>query len=750
MSSANSKYRVSKSTNPFNNNDHPTASRASPIMVNSDIMILPGSRQGYPFDCEDNNYTNNNKSNKNNASSTLGRSTSTGAYRQQRSNNDHEMQERKLVMSPSIDSMSTVIASRSNSKGNNYYPASHRPKGASKLTLTGDSLENLSAAGSKANLIYSKPNTTHSKNEHAKTGIPGKNGEEPETDMFNFVHIMLNMPEEPTWKEVITKLFKVLAVMAISYFGLMSLYYAAEFKSDSYMSNFDVLVVDLDKGLIGSNFLNFTTLANAKAGQLNWSIKSSDLYPNISVISEEVSKGNYWGAIIIQPNASVNLMNAFSIPLPDYDPTGAFAFIYDGGRDPLVVKPYIVASMYTQFIVFTGVFNPAWIKFILAYSEQGNFTIDPLQNAPQVLGTPVAFEDIDLHPVTSTIITSATSVAYIWIFLVAGGSTYLVTHVVQPMTRHVSVFRTMIYMLLPLMMFLITMSMAYSALLPTFGVPFPDGVPQFFKLFGGMLLLQCSVSAMVLFLIFLIPVVYIPTFTITFVILNVIAVFNPTQLMPGFYRWVYAMPFLNAVQMARFVLMGSYNRLQYNIPVLCAWIMVPIILMPFAIARQKRLAKEARIREEEEKFEEEFRLRKQRQMRLRLADQERDQESEYVADQEIESSEMSDERYVVEDDRDIRRMDDRDIRRIDDRDTRRTDDRDTRRTDDRDTRRMDDRDSYGFVKRSNSNSESYYNNNEYEELHRRHTSNQGRPSESNPSSPRRSRRSREPFPNDPK
>ncbi|KAF9175529.1 hypothetical protein BGX21_000719 [Mortierella sp. AD011] len=731
MSSANSKYRVSKATNPFNSNDRPTASDASPIMVNSDIMILPGSRQGFPFDREDNHYNNNTKNNKNNASSTLGRSTSTGAYRQQRSNNEHEMQERKLVMSPSIDSMSTVITSRSNSKGNNCYPTSHRSKGASKLTLTEDSLDNMSAAGSKTNLIYSKPNTTHSKNEHTKTGVPGKNGEEPETDMFNFVHIMLNMPEEPTWKEVIIKLFKVLVVMAVSYFGLMSLYYAAEFKSDSYMSNFDVLVVDLDKGLIGSNFLNFTNLANAEAGQLNWSIKSSDLYPNISVISEEVEKGNYWGAIVVQPNASVSLMNAFSIPLPDYDPTGAFAFIYDGGRDPLVVKPYIVANMYTQFIVFTSVFNPAWIKFILAYSEQGNFTIDPLQNAPQVLGTPVAFEDIDLHPVTSSIITSATSVAYIWIFLVAGGSTYLVTHVVQPMTRHVSVFRTMIYMLFPLMAFLVTMSMAYSALLPTFGVPFPDGVPQFFKLFGGMLLLQCSVSAMVLFLIFLIPVVYIPTFTITFVILNVIAVFNPTQLMPGFYRWVYAMPFLNAVQIARFVLMGSYNRLQYNIPVLCAWIMIPIILMPFAIARQKRLAKEARIREEEEKFEEEFRLRKQRQMRLRLAEQERDQEPEYAADQEIESSEMSDERYVIEDDRDIRR----------------TDDRDTRRTDDRDARGADDRDSYGFVKRSNSES---YNNNEYEELHRRHTSNQGRSLESNPSSPRRSRRSREPYPNDPK
>lgn len=61
-----------------------------------------------------------------------------------------------------------------------------------------------------------------------KRGVPGKDGEEPETDMFNFVDIMLNMPEEPTWRLVIIKLLKVLAVMTISYFALMALYFAAE------------------------------------------------------------------------------------------------------------------------------------------------------------------------------------------------------------------------------------------------------------------------------------------------------------------------------------------------------------------------------------------------------------------------------------------------------------------------------------------------------------------------------------------
>ncbi|KAF9436871.1 hypothetical protein BGZ76_002713 [Entomortierella beljakovae] len=494
-------------------------------------------------------------------------------------------------------------------------------------------LNTQSAYGSKNNLIYdqseqyehTKSNSNSGNHHHKQSGVPGKNGEEPETDMFNFVNIMLSMPEKPTWREVIIKLLKVLVVMAISYLALMALYFAAEYNSEARLKNFGVLVVDLDQGIIGVNYINFTRHLNDQHGQINWSIGSIDAFPNISTIQEQVANGNYWGAVVVQPNASSNLNKAFAIPLPDYDPTKAFAFIYEGGRDPLVVKPYIVANMYTQFLFFSKIFNPAWIKFILAYSEANNFTVNAIQAAPQVLGTPVAFEEFDIHPLTSPIITSATSVAYIWIFLVAGGSTYLVTHIVQPMTRGVGVAKTMTFMLLPLFLYMVVMSFCYSVLLLAFGVPFDGGVTQFIKMFAGMLMLQCSVAAMVLFLIFLIPVVYIPTITITFVILNVIAVFNPVELTPMVYRWVYAMPFLNAVQIARFVLMGSYNRLTYNIPILTAWILLPIILLPFAIKKQKRLAKEASLQEEDEaRIEKDLRLQKQTQSKLIVLDHETD------------------------------------------------------------------------------------------------------------------------------
>ncbi|KAG0099409.1 hypothetical protein BGZ93_007799 [Podila epicladia] len=398
----------------------------------------------------------------------------------------------------------------------------------------------------------------------------------------------MDMPRNPSWKQVIKKLCTALAILTTSYFALMALYFSAEFQKTSHLGNLNVLVVDLDHSMIGSNFLNFTQQDNLDGGQINWSVQT---YKDLDSVIKDVENGNYWGAMVVQTNASLTLNRALSVPLTNYDPTKAFLFIYDGGRDPLTVKPYIVASMYTQFLQFTKFFNPAWIRFVLEYADDNNATLTPLASAPQVLGTPVAFEELDLHPPTATIITSATTVAYIWIFLVAGGSTYLVTHIVQPLTRHSSVRKTMLLVLGPLLVFLMTLSMTYSVLLRLFGVPF-DSASQFISVFGAMFLLQAAVASMVLFLIFLIPVVFIPSFTITFVVMNVIAVFNPVELMPRFFRWVYAMPFLNAVQMARFVLMGSYERLEYNLPILFAWIVVPVTLLPFAIARQKRLMME--------------------------------------------------------------------------------------------------------------------------------------------------------------
>lgn len=356
------------------------------------------------------------------------------------------------------------------------------------------------------------------------------------------------------------------------------------------MKNFDVLVVDLDKSMIANNFLNFTLRDSSIPKQINWLIKSE--YRDVQSVINDVDNGNYWGAIVVMPNASTALNKAVSGPDPNYDPSKAFLFIYDSGRNPLVVKPYIVASMYTQFLQFTTNFNPSWIYFVFTFADSANTTLTPLAKAPQVLGMPVAFDELDLHPPTATIITSATSVAYIWIFLVAGGSTYFVANIVQPVTRNASVHKTMLLLVVPLLVFLSCLSMSYTVLLGIFGVPF-ESAGHFFKLFLGMLLVQGAVSSLVLFLIFMVPVVFIPPITITFVVMNVIAVFNPIELMPPFYRWIYAMPFLNGVQISRYILMGSYNRLSYNLPILFAWILVPITFLPFAIARQKRLLMDA-------------------------------------------------------------------------------------------------------------------------------------------------------------
>ncbi|KAF9930453.1 hypothetical protein BGZ67_005822 [Mortierella alpina] len=457
-----------------------------------------------------------------------------------------------------------------------------------------------------------------------KSGVPGRNGEEPETDLFNFVGIMLDMPKQPTWRVVIIKLAKALSVMTISYFVLMALYFGAEFQADSHMNNFDIMVVNLDQGMIGLHFDNYTQYLNKQPGQPNWSVQNPTLYPTMSAVREQVRNGRFWGAVVVQTNASSNLNQAFATQFKNYDPSRAFAFIYDSGRDPLVVKPRIVSAMYLQFLQFSKLFNPVWVQFVLNYSEsQASFNVSSLVRAPQVLGTPIAFEEFDLHPITSSIITSATSVAYIWIFLVAGGSTYLVAHMIQPMTRSASTGKTMAMLLAPLLLFVAVLSLTYSILLLAFGVPFPNGASQFLSLFAGMLLLQCAVASMVLFLIYLIPVVFIPSITITFVVLNVIAVFNPVELMPSFYRWVYAMPFLNAVQISRYVLMGSYDRLKYNVPILAAWTLIPIVLLPFAILRQKRMVQELEANEELEKEEE---RRKAGKTTLQKNDQQNDLE----------------------------------------------------------------------------------------------------------------------------
>jgi len=60
-----------------------------------------------------------------------------------------------------------------------------------------------------------------------KTGVPGLNGEEPETNPFNFIDIMLDMSYRPSWREVWTKMGKAVTLLTFSYFCLMALYFGA-------------------------------------------------------------------------------------------------------------------------------------------------------------------------------------------------------------------------------------------------------------------------------------------------------------------------------------------------------------------------------------------------------------------------------------------------------------------------------------------------------------------------------------------
>lgn len=88
-----------------------------------------------------------------------------------------------------------------------------------------------------------------------KKGLPGKDGREPETDMFNFVDTMLDMPVNPTWSQVIVKLLKVLVVMCVCYFGLMALYFGAEVSTYPLFFNHysSIPLSTLDRSILTSN-----------------------------------------------------------------------------------------------------------------------------------------------------------------------------------------------------------------------------------------------------------------------------------------------------------------------------------------------------------------------------------------------------------------------------------------------------------------------------------------------------------------
>ena len=341
-----------------------------------------------------------------------------------------------------------------------------------------------------------------------------------------------------------------------------------------------------------------------------------------------VHKENFWGAIIVNNNATALLRQAVETGNTSYDPFGAGAIITNQARDIESYNQYISPVLTRIASDVSFAFGREWTQQVLL---NGSLSSNVYSNVPQALSPGIGFSTFNLRPFGKSLAQftflsinhtdnnlpdpptaiPAVSIGLIYLIIIAFFSFgfFIPTHMkfILPNPNHphppLKFAHLIIWRYLSTITAYFFLSLCYSLVSLVFQIPFnntpPPGLSSWPKTdvadnadyFGhgtfavywmlnwiGMtaLGLACENVAMA------IGQPWTALWLVFWVITNVSTGFYSLELAPKFFMWGYAWPLRQIVYASRTLLFGTHSRLGMNFGILAAWVAVGTILFPFA------------------------------------------------------------------------------------------------------------------------------------------------------------------------
>ncbi|KAF2149036.1 hypothetical protein K461DRAFT_56610 [Myriangium duriaei CBS 260.36] len=435
----------------------------------------------------------------------------------------------------------------------------------------------------------------------------------------HFFHSSLNAVR----LEVLTKWAITTAVLMAFILAVLSIYWGSLVRAEKNLNSLLIAVVDFDgltapyntsgiAPVFGPAIMNMarSQVASGKP-TLGWipSFASDFNYDPIQV-RQAVYDQKYWGAIIINANATAEATNAVSTGNAMYDPTGAAQLVYIEARDQTVWDSFIYPTLSEFLINAQAEVSAQWAKQVLTQATTNTTIRDNIARAPSAVSPALGFALFNLRPFYPYQITPSVTVGLIYLIIISffSFSFYLpvYTKLIKPQGHPPLKFWQMVFVrYIGIQGAYLMLSLAYSLVSLAFQIDFStpnpvqsdtevtltiDGytnAPKYgmatFVVFWtlnyvGMIALglACENVAM------LVGMPWVGLWLIFWVITNVSTSFYAIEIEPHFFYWGYAWPLHNVVEGTRTLLFDLHNRLGLNFGVLLAWAAVNTALFPIS------------------------------------------------------------------------------------------------------------------------------------------------------------------------
>ncbi|PYH99779.1 nitrosoguanidine resistance protein SNG1 [Aspergillus ellipticus CBS 707.79] len=355
-------------------------------------------------------------------------------------------------------------------------------------------------------------------------------------------------------------------LLHLLFLGNMCYLYATQFRDSSRLHNLNMLYVDFDGGVVGHSVLDaYSGLQAASFPTLQ--ISTVNHYPQPRDVRTAVCRGDYWGAVYANANASTSLASTLAGGTTMTNST-ALTYIWNGARYPAFAQSAIEANIMTLIEATRLAFYGRNASSILQSASLSN------PNSLNAFLDPITATEINIKTTDQGTRVLYNTVAFVmpiiqqFFFMMALNG---ISSQFQVLTKLSHWGNGLLRMCI---------SLAYTCLGALCMAGYIWAFRESWAVNGNQFVLCWMTIWLYMHINFLIfdilttfvPMQLMPFCVLTWAIMNVASTISPFELNPGFFRWGYALPAHETYQiLVQIWSNGCENQLDKALPVLFAW-----------------------------------------------------------------------------------------------------------------------------------------------------------------------------------
>lgn len=357
--------------------------------------------------------------------------------------------------------------------------------------------------------------------------------------------------------------------------GVLPIYWGSVFNLYNHVHNIEGWVVDLDGGLIGQTVSQAFLGSSGPLTQMTW-IPPPSIF-NISTRDEfewMLVQEKTWAIVAINAGATDKLNQVVSSGNGPYNASLAVTVYVNEARSSNAVRSFVLPQVQSMMGKIQAQFA---VQQAARLGASGLNSTSLLTAVPSVVVSPLAYTLDNVRPFDSAIVTVVNFVGLIYVTIISFVTVvtnYGTTTAGTKIYPRVSISTLVILRLSFYFASYFILSCFIALLNLAFGTPFARHfgssgfVIYWMMAWVSMLALGLTLDAVII----LVTTRFVPFFLILWIVLNVSIVAYPFEVLPGVYKYGYAMPFYNLSKTVLAICFNTKNDIGMNFGIQIAWV----------------------------------------------------------------------------------------------------------------------------------------------------------------------------------